>query len=36
MPRGVALTPDELEKSALMRDALGDHIFDQLVAAKRS
>jgi len=26
---------DELEKSALMRDALGEHIFDHFVAAKR-
>jgi glutamine synthetase len=27
---------DELEKSDLMRDALGDHIFDHFLTAKRS
>ena len=26
---------DELEKSALMRDTLGEHIFDHFIAAKR-
>jgi hypothetical protein len=27
---------DELEKNDLMRDTLGDHIFDHFVAAKRT
>jgi len=27
---------DELEKSALMQEALGEHIFDHFVAAKRA
>ena len=27
---------DELAKSALMRDTLGDHIFDHFLAAKRA
>jgi glutamine synthetase len=36
LPSNLSEALDELEKSALMRDALGDHIFDHLVAAKRS
>ncbi len=36
LPSNLIEALDELEKSAPMRDALGDHIFDHLVAAKRS
>ena len=36
LPSNLSEALDELEKSALMRDALGDHIFDHFVAAKRA
>ena len=35
LPSNLSEALDELEKSALMRDALGDHIFDHFIAAKR-
>jgi glutamine synthetase len=35
LPGNLSEALDELEKSALMRDTLGDHIFDHFVAAKR-
>jgi glutamine synthetase len=35
LPGNLSEALDELEKSALMKDALGDHIFDHFVAAKR-
>ena len=36
LPGNLSEALDELQKSALMRDALGDHIFDHFVAAKRA
>jgi glutamine synthetase len=36
LPGNLSEALDELEKSALMRETLGDHIFDHFVAAKRS
>jgi len=36
LPGNLSEALDELEKSALMRDALGEHIFDHFVAAKRA
>jgi glutamine synthetase len=36
LPGNLSDAIDELEKSDLMRDALGDHIFDHFVAAKRA
>jgi glutamine synthetase len=35
LPGNLSEALDELEKSALMRETLGDHIFDQFLAAKR-
>ena len=35
LPGNLSEALDELEKSALMRDTLGDHIFDHFVTAKR-
>lgn len=36
LPRNLSKALDELEKSDLMRETLGDHIFDHFVAAKRA
>ncbi|HWN87027.1 MAG TPA: glutamine synthetase, partial [Vicinamibacterales bacterium] len=36
LPGNLSEALDELEKSALMKDALGEHIFDHFVTAKRS
>jgi glutamine synthetase len=36
LPGNLSEALDELEKSALMRETLGDHIFDHFVAAKRA
>jgi glutamine synthetase len=36
LPGNLSEALDELEKSSLMRETLGDHIFDHFVAAKRS
>ena len=36
LPRNLSKALDELEKSDLMRDTLGDHIFDHFLAAKRA
>ena len=36
LPATLSEALDEMEKSDLMRDALGEHIFDHFVAAKRS
>jgi glutamine synthetase len=36
LPGNLSEALDELEKSTLMRETLGDHIFDHFVAAKRS
>ena len=36
LPGNLSEALDALEKSELMRETLGDHIFDQFVAAKRS
>jgi glutamine synthetase len=36
LPRNLSKALDELEKHDLMRDTLGDHIFDHFVAAKRT
>ena len=36
LPGNLSEALDELEKSALMRDTLGDHIFDHFLAAKRA
>jgi glutamine synthetase len=36
LPRNLSKALDELEKSALMRETLGDHIFDHFLAAKRA
>jgi glutamine synthetase len=35
LPSNLSEALDELEKSALMKEALGDHIFDHFLAAKR-
>jgi len=35
LPANLSEALDELDKSALMRDTLGDHIFDHFLAAKR-
>jgi len=35
LPANLSEALDELEKSALMKDTLGDHIFDHFLAAKR-
>jgi glutamine synthetase len=36
LPGNLSEALDELERSALMRETLGDHIFDHFVAAKRA
>jgi glutamine synthetase len=36
LPRNLSKALDELEKNDLMRETLGDHIFDHFVAAKRA
>jgi glutamine synthetase len=36
LPGNLSEALDELEKSELMRDTLGAHIFDQFLAAKRA
>jgi glutamine synthetase len=36
LPRDLSEALDELEKSTLMREALGDHTFDHFLAAKRA
>jgi glutamine synthetase len=35
LPRNLSEALDELEKSDLMRETLGDHVFDQFLTAKR-
>jgi glutamine synthetase len=36
LPASLSEALDELEKSALMRDTLGDHLFDHFITAKRT
>jgi glutamine synthetase len=36
LPGSLSDALDQLEKSDLMREALGDHIFDHFIDAKRS
>jgi glutamine synthetase len=36
LPASLSEALDELEKSALMRDTLGDHLFNHLITAKRT
>ena len=36
LPASLSDALDELEKSALMRDTLGDHLFDHFITAKRT
>ena len=36
LPGNLSEALDELEKSALMRDTLGEHIFDHFITAKRT
>jgi glutamine synthetase len=36
LPANLSEALDELEKSALMKDALGEHIFDHFITAKRT
>ena len=36
LPGNLSEALDDLQRSALMRDALGDHIFDHFLAAKRA
>jgi glutamine synthetase len=36
LPSSLSDALDELEKSALMRDTLGDHLFDHFITAKRT
>ncbi|HET9013127.1 MAG TPA: type I glutamate--ammonia ligase, partial [Gemmatimonadaceae bacterium] len=36
LPGNLSEAIDELEKSALMKDTLGEHIFDHFITAKRT